>query len=656
LRARERRGYKRTVHRAADRVGTSSPAGQEQAVAAPQQPAFAPPASAGQVLALQGRIGNAAVARLLQRTPLTGNPTDLPGTAPLGGTVHGTLPTMRDTVQGMDEADEARAPTPLASTMRARIKATRAAPLVRQAAAFPGWADLADFTADSGTAAPDTQRVLAVEQPEAEIAMTDGLYIEGQPRAADVQQGMIGDCWNLAVVSAIAARDPGKIMSIMAPDARGGATATFIRRHREVELGFPPRMRNVYDPVQVAASADIAFHTDATGRRVANSHRGHHIHGAQLIRAARPVDKHWWCEMQGSFLVVHSRATYELARWSPLLEKAFARFAQEHGQYGGTGENGEQSGGSGYADINGGFSENLYQVFYGEAGDRTVHPENAGADATAWDPGVNNLVNNVPVLNRLIPLQGRTDQVAPGEAGTVPIVTASTSVQQHFERLAQAIDFLSGFEEYETLIGAPTRGRIATLRQKLRDRAESWVPVNSVLGDAMGLDASTATAIARAARAVLHDADGDDLKAARSHERMGSGARATVDLVLNAMNAGTDNSVGQRNVYGAHAYTVLGVSFLGHGGEAVTLPSPLPADRIAVMATLAPLSQERSTVRLRNPHHGNEPDERGDGAPARPENGPGNDGVFTMGLNQFMVNFSSVESFVGPSSTPAPAP
>ena len=40
--------------------------------------------------------------------------------------------------------------------------------------------------------------------------LTDALYIGGSPRMEDVQQGMVGDCWDLAVVGAIAGKDPAR--------------------------------------------------------------------------------------------------------------------------------------------------------------------------------------------------------------------------------------------------------------------------------------------------------------------------------------------------------------------------------------------------------------------------------------------------------------
>ena len=73
-------------------------------------------------------------------------------------------------------------------------------------------------------------------------------------------------------------------------------------------------------------------------------------------------------------------------------------------------------------------------------------------------------------------------------------------------------------------------------------------------------------------------------------------------------------------------------------------------------ATLARVvDPDVSTVTLRNPHHGNEPDRRdnrtedrkGDGPPV----GAGSDGQFTMTLREFFLNFSNIRGAVVPRTT-----
>ena len=123
--------------------------------------------------------------------------------------------------------------------------------------------------------------------------------------------------------------------------------------------------------------------------------------------------------------------------------------------------------------------------------------------------------------------------------------------------------------------------------------------------------------------------------------------KGATDLMLDLRNMGTDKSPGQRNVYGNHAYSVAGVAFVSTSGVMVPLQS-VPA---TARQSLYPLVDTVvSTVKLRNPHHGNEPDRRGNNKGDRPEDGSPSgitsDGMFTMSLEQFFRNFSGVESGV----------
>lgn len=125
--------------------------------------------------------------------------------------------------------------------------------------------------------------------------------------------------------------------------------------------------------------------------------------------------------------------------------------------------------------------------------------------------------------------------------------------------------------------------------------------------------------------------------------------RALMDLVLNVRNLGTDSSSGQRNVYANHAYSVVSVSFLGFGKTAMPLQTMPAAARPGMYGLV---DCEASTVRLRNPHHGNEPDRTGMGQPTHAGDGAPSgksaDGVLTMSINEFFRNFNSLDSGVLP--------
>ena len=127
--------------------------------------------------------------------------------------------------------------------------------------------------------------------------------------------------------------------------------------------------------------------------------------------------------------------------------------------------------------------------------------------------------------------------------------------------------------------------------------------------------------------------------------------REIMDLMLDLKNIGTDASPGQRNIYGDHAYQVLGASFVNSTGDHVALENLPSSMRVMLYPLVDPTG---STVRLRNPHHTNEPDRMDNNQPTRPEDGAPDgataDGMFTMNLVEFFRNFSAVDSGVFPTT------
>jgi len=94
-------------------------------------------------------------------------------------------------------------------------------------------------------------------------------------------------------------------------------------------------------------------------------------------------------------------------------------------------------------------------------------------------------------------------------------------------------------------------------------------------------------------------------------------------------NITTDASTGQRSVYAWDSYSVLGSGFVDTDGAAMTLT-------LANLATQAPrIDAGRSSVQLRNPHGGNEPDAQGTG----PQDGS-EDGRFSLSLESYFRMFS----------------
>lgn len=598
------------------------------------------------------------------------------------------------------------------------------------------------------------------EAPIVEQVADPGIYIANQPTADDVQQGGIGDCYFQAVLMGMAARDPARIKSMMVADGSGGATVTLWRRNAHTRSWWERITGGGdafdYTPVQVAVSADLAVNI-SNGR----------IHGSQLRCAPQPGSVDYWGHLNGSALEVHRKDVYQCARWAPLMEKAYARFTQEHGQYGGAvpHQPGSAAGTPGYDGINSGVANHALHVLYGEAADAAGALTFSGNLTAFPTAGSNILAANPGAVDQLLLLAGRQDAAQPGDA-TAPILTANTNPDAQITNLATAITNAMADADWAAL-GADTHTKIATLQTAITtyqgtppDPAGTPGPkaaARSAVGNAavevartpnhehlaelrrhnpspitfdVGSDAvkptdaprltffgrwleyvSVASLCPFVVDIVGHaSSDGGDaenqtlsegratntrtaLHAGRDATKMArhtynvsgvgeAGAAATpawrraditiehgapdnelfagarspamramMDLVLNVRNLGTDNSVGQRNVYAGHAYNVVGINFV----TTTNVPVPLHQLPPALRATMYPVVDcEVSTVRLRNPHHGNEPDRTGMNQPTRPgdgaPSGPTADGTFTMSVNEFFRNFNTLDSGVFPTT------
>jgi hypothetical protein len=602
---------------------------------------------------LQQTAGNAAIARRIQRDAINGEPSNPEPDKKETGTV-GELPEGRDALGALD-ANERATNVHLFPAVAMKAKGSEAAPLVRRDTKFPGWPALIDYPPKGSTDKTGFADFDGSEQPDSRLMLTDALYIGGSPRMEEIQQGMVGDCWDLAVVGAIVGKDPGKIMSMMTKTPTG-VSVTFFHRKTKVEL-WPPAIKHVWEPVTVSTSYELPFTVDVAGRSTATVNGNRAIQGSQLYRAAQPLDKHWWVEITGSAASIRSKSFYEAARWAPLLEKCFAMFAAKYGQYGGTGEDGEKSGGKGFDPLQGGREKDLFGVFYGEAGDISMHPENVSSVDTAFTPGGNNLTNNVPAITQLLPLQGLPDQLPPGVgASPVPLVTAATSSETMLTRLRETLTRLMGQPNWDATLSIWTKERIRTMADLLKQRAELWPPAGSKGAELNGSEEKSNHEIAGQARRTLDRHDGDDFKELRTDPKLGGDVTAIVELLFDVMNIGKDHGSGMRSLYPEHAYTVISVKFADTAGKPVVLPPTLPANKAELDQALAPVSDQQSTVRLRNPHHANEPDEIGDNQTGRSGSGDNpNDGLFNMSLASFLLSTANVTSFKAPHSAP-PAP
>lgn len=702
------------------------------------------------------------IARLV--TPpesISGNPGER-GTVG-GGTATTThrSPTLGDSVG----APAASGPAAVeAGPANVKVKATRAAPLHFTGPVCPVPEQV--FETGEAVSPPPagftaiTEKRGNVTAPMVEQAADPGIYINGQPTPDDVQQGGIGDCYFQAALLGMAGRDPGRIKSMISADGAGGATITLWRRqdHRRsvTERIFGGGDTYDYTPVQVTVSDQLAVN-------ISNGA----VHGGQLRCAPQPGSVNYWAEINGSALEVHRKDLYQCARWAPLMEKAYASFCQQHGQYGGaapTGQSGSPAGTPGYDGINSGVANYALHVLYGAQADAP------GALQYEWmtafpAAGSNILAANPRVVDQLLMLAGRGDRAQPGDT-TSPIITANTSPDSQMENLGTAITNALADPDY-ALLSADTKTKITALQTAVT----TWQGLPPDPAGTPGPKAAAQTAVGNAAVEVARTPNHDHLAELNRHNpspiqfdvgsdavratdaprldffgqwlqyvsvaslcpfvvnvtghastegggvenqalslqratntnaaiqtgrdatkmarhtynitgvgETGAGAtadwrradltvapdradnelfagarsapvRAMMDLVLNVRNLGTDNSVGQRNVYAAHAYNVISVSFVTTAGAPVQMHTVPAASRAAMYPQV---DCDVSTIGLHNPHHGNEPDRTGMNQPTRPgdgtPSGPTSDGVFRMSVNEFFRNFNTLDTGVFPTT------
>jgi hypothetical protein len=651
----------------------------EQQQAAPATPSPAPASLGPQaMLQLQRSAGNAAIARALaggSRTLarlVTGNPQDIapvaagPNATP--GTVH-AAPTIADAEGHMAPA---AAGGQSVTGVAVRPIVTAAAPLEAQTVTA---SQLYEQGAAPDPATPMSTGLTAIREirgtvaaPMIEEAADPSLFIDPGPTSSDVQQGGIGDCWDMATFIGIVNRDPNKIRSMMAPDGSGGATVSFFRRvvtpapappapapGAPPPPPAPPVVSFTAEAVTVdntlafdratAAPGAPAPPANARAGRVAlpdGTTYGFQLHGARLRAAPQPFKRFWWADLVGDVLEVHRRDVYQMARWAPILEKAHARFAEPFGQYGHSGQvasENEKSGGSGYQAISGGFPGYTMSMFYGSAG-QYVAGGQGGVDLTTWQPNMATvalLTANAAAFDRLLLLGGRAATFQPGDA-TAPVVTArahggATGQQQYFTRLQAMIPAARTSPDWPRYT-AQARADINAVDTALTAWTNAIPDITPAPAGGQPPNAKTPTAqaVVQAAHRAIHDPTRNPQL---SSDRASATTIALSDLLLVVKNMPVDWSQGSRSVYSGHEYSVLSVNIKDTSGAPLAIHSAaVGAARTAMYGRVD--VDDAQTVKLMNPHHMNEPDATGN----RPDTG----GEFSVSLRRFFRLFGGVMS------------
>ncbi|MBN1335292.1 MAG: DUF4157 domain-containing protein [Deltaproteobacteria bacterium] len=465
-----------------------------------------------------------------------------------------------------------------------------------------------------------TRQTGTVEDPISYTEPVEDALFIGAPDAADVRQGGIGDCYFLAVVLGIIARDPTVFSDGM--DRTDGSVSMRFFYKDPADDHWKPVTVTTDDTLPTVADSEGAATDDlvAAGFRVADA----------------PVQTEWSASITLDWLYVERSEQYEAALWAPYLEKTYARFAEEYGQYG----DGSASEQSGYDVIDqGGASQACYPMFYGDAVEAT------GTQDTTFRPGMDIVSDNIPAIRRLLllenPRPGQQEflQARIGSQGAVTRMKAQSEYILTLDTLSLAAEMVffgaipwvgegMASERAQEAARSGALALHADLRA-LNALVTTWEEADSDAARDTALEpvVTKAREVQEPGRhPLLHVPDSDK----KYHDLN--------ELLGEVINLGSDSGPGRRMLYAAHAYNVLSVTLTGRAGE----PLAITPDEVAAQA--GQIDPTRSTVVMQNPHAGNEPDLEGRGPSDRV-----NEGRFTLTLDQFLRNvdllrFATVES------------
>ncbi|MBE2272156.1 MAG: hypothetical protein IAE80_28235 [Anaerolinea sp.] len=448
----------------------------------------------------------------------------------------------------------------------------------------------------------------AVVDP-AQILANELFIGNGDPHVNEIAQGSIGDCYFLAALTQIVAKDPARIQQMM--QVSGGNVSVDLF-YKEDKTGF-------WKPRRITLPQTVMM-----------SQQGY-VKGAGYKLDSAPARHDWWTVTKTLpstrttlyALEVVRRDYVRAALWMPYLEKAYLRFAQEHGQYG-TGAMSSDKDKSGGEVVNeGGYSRLVYPLFYG-----AYASEDQQSVEYRDEPLPDLLARNRPLIIRLLQANDPNLKDADNIEQQVNL-TASADRQEH---VARALTVLESMQK--------DGASVEFLKKKLGANYQAFtvqlVTLVEELGKAKTLNlekAETAQPLAKAAKDTLGRGAlwYDDLHSIDA-ERTAQVSRF-VEMVANLINIGTDHSTGQRNIYSRHAYTVQSIVFKGSSDNLLNGLMHQNLDE----EEFKKIDLNKSTVQLRNPHATNTPniDDTGDV-------GPGG-GVFDLSLEQFIRNFGRID-------------
>ncbi|HNH50281.1 MAG TPA: hypothetical protein PKY30_24815, partial [Myxococcota bacterium] len=370
----------------------------------------------------------------------------------------------------------------------------------------------------------------------------------------DIHQGGYGDCYFLAVLALIAQRRPDHLRQMVRPDGRGGAVVRFYR--------FEERRRCV--PVDVVVSPELLYNGP---QRTPGVNGGYELRAAHIRGALQYAD--WYGLLRGNILELHRRDRWDLARWVPILEKAYVRFVEQYGLYGDTPPT---SALSGYQQVDvGGKSHLLMPMLFG--------PEMFGAERRgAVDVSDQEGRDHRRVLELLL------RQALRGHNHALLVFSAQT---EHLsQRLNLQIAMAYHHPSWKTLSSTEQTQLVDVVR--LYREARTGTVAERVAAD---------TSYSAALRKAVNRASAPGLLALANKAPFSDVVRLALSL--------SGGVKGQRYLVLAHAYAVVGVNIVFRRG----------------WTGQPEVDEAASTVTLSNPWHGGEPDLTGRRQPLRTGDG-----------------------------------
>ena len=440
-----------------------------------------------------------------------------------------------------------------------------------------------------------TSKQGSLEDPIVENSLVeDDIYLGKKPQPEDVIQGAIDDCFFLTAVNSIVNKDPLHLRRMMTYDGTS-LTVNFFRKDETKEPG------QQWVPAPVSVEDESLLHLLFVGDWIK--------YGAGCRVGEEPKRAAWYSEVEDGVLSIHKDAQYEAALWAPLLEKAYAKFAEEWGPYGdgGKGETlepgkkalmeelgyNEEELENGYSLLNWGTISFMYPLFFGDQAGETgfVDTTTDAANPTFVDP---------TLLEYLLQFDGVG--MAEGEELFLHASQWSSASRERLVAAGRQLLTKAGlaeshprvFAKLEALVAAEgDEGQLKTIAGELLTKANSSTPDEW---------------------AVLHSEDYD-----RDFKRF-------FDLVLNT--AGSSKTGRARFILPAHIYSVMSSDLRDHSNQ----PADIGLDAAATEAS-ALVSAQNSTVTVRNPH-GRRTENRTGGE----END--NDGLMILTLEEFQRVFT----------------